>query len=316
MIMSPVQRAPQPSAPSRPMQHGAAGEVTAAADQGDARGDAPGCAPSQKRMRGGRRRMTHCAVGGVEIDRHAAEGAAPLDHRARRSADARWRSRRRRRAPGPPRPSRRPPGERQSQRKPPAGCGCAARAGRWRTSARCRSRGGPGPPGSTRFRWVAAQLVERGPELPLPADVLPLLGADDAVLRRERLVGVLRAAGDADEVRHARKSKRGRRSGSSGLSDLLAPISACRRPPAVLSVRQRAIRGKRTAMPDLCRVERWMPSKASSKTSSGLTVRTGPNFSSVLRRTKASTLRISSSVRPEYALANGTSRSPSQTPKV
>ena len=59
-----------------------------------------------------------------------------------------------------------------------------------------------------------------------------------------------------------------------------------------------------------------MPSKASSKTSSGFTVRTGPNFSTVLRRTKASTSRISSSVRPEYALANGTSLPSSQTPKV
>ncbi len=70
-------------------------------------------------------------------------------------------------------------------------------------------------------------------------------------------------------------------------------------------------------MPDLCRVERWMPSKASSKTSSGLTVRTGPNFSTMFRRTKASTRAISSSVNPEYALAIVTSRpASSQTLKV
>ena len=48
---------------------------------------------------------------------------------------------------------------------------------------------------------------------------------------------------------------------------------------------------------------------------------TGPNFSAVVLRTMASTLRISSSVRPEYALANGTNvRSvpggPSHTAKV
>ena len=75
-----------------------------------------------------------------------------------------------------------------------------------------------------------------------------------------------------------------------------------------LSSRQRRMRGKRTATPDLWRVERWMPSKPSSKTSSGLTVRTGPNFSTMLRRTNASTRAISSSVSPEYALAIGTSR--------
>ena len=40
---------------------------------------------------------------------------------------------------------------------------------------------------------------------------------------------------------------------------------------AFLSRRQRAILGKRTAMPERWRVERWMPSNASSKTSSGFT---------------------------------------------
>ena len=59
-------------------------------------------------------------------------------------------------------------------------------------------------------------------------------------------------------------------------------VSSVSASAAVLSVRQRRMRGKRTAMPDLWRFERFRPSKASSKTSSGLTVRTGPNFSSML----------------------------------
>ena len=77
-----------------------------------------------------------------------------------------------------------------------------------------------------------------------------------------------------------------------------------------------AMRGKRTATPDLWRGERWIPSKASSNTCSGSTWRTGPNFSTVFRRIHASSLRISASVSPEYAFANGTSASPSHTAKV
>ena len=42
-----------------------------------------------------------------------------------------------------------------------------------------------------------------------------------------------------------------------------------------------------------------MPSKASSKTSSGLTVRTGPNFSIMFGADEGVDRRISSSVRPE-----------------
>ncbi len=65
-----------------------------------------------------------------------------------------------------------------------------------------------------------------------------------------------------------------------------------------LSRRQRRMRGKRTATPDLCRLEAWMASKAISITSSGRTLRTGPKRSVVLARTKRSTSRISASVRP------------------
>jgi len=49
----------------------------------------------------------------------------------------------------------------------------------------------------------------------------------------------------------------------------------------LLSCRQRFILGKRIATPALCRFEIWIPSNASSNTSSGLTTRTGPNFSVV-----------------------------------
>ncbi len=59
------------------------------------------------------------------------------------------------------------------------------------------------------------------------------------------------------------------------------------------------MRGKRTAMPLLWRLLAAMPSKPSSNTRVGVTLRTGPNFSTVVLRTMASTLRISSSVRPE-----------------
>ena len=90
---------------------------------------------------------------------------------------------------------------------------------------------------------------------------------------------------------------------------------------AVSNWRQRNILGKRTAIPLLCRLDRAIPSKPSSNTMLGVTLLTGPNFSTVVLRTMASTLRISSSVSPEYALANGTNvRSvpggPSHTAKV
>jgi len=51
-------------------------------------------------------------------------------------------------------------------------------------------------------------------------------------------------------------------------------------------------------------------------THTGFTTRTGPKRSTVLRRMKESTSRISSSVRPEYALANGTSSPSFQMPNV
>lgn len=74
-----------------------------------------------------------------------------------------------------------------------------------------------------------------------------------------------------------------------------------------LSWRQRSILGERTAIPLLCRLDSAIPSTPSSNTRLGVTLLTGPNFSTVVLRTMPSTLRIYSSVNPEYALANGTS---------
>ena len=61
-----------------------------------------------------------------------------------------------------------------------------------------------------------------------------------------------------------------------------------------LQPRQRSMRGKRTAMPLLWRVLRAMPSKPSSKTKVGLTLRTGPKLSMVVLRITASTRAMAS----------------------
>src|SRR6185437_9153983 len=70
-----------------------------------------------------------------------------------------------------------------------------------------------------------------------------------------------------------------------------------------LSQRNRLIRGNRMATPDLCRVERCNPSKATSmtrpKSLSARTERTGPKRSTVLSRTNLSICRSSSSVKPK-----------------
>ena len=58
------------------------------------------------------------------------------------------------------------------------------------------------------------------------------------------------------------------------------------------------MRGKRTAMPLLWRGLAAMASKPISKTSVGLTLRTGPNFSRVWARMTWSTAANSASLRP------------------
>ena len=59
------------------------------------------------------------------------------------------------------------------------------------------------------------------------------------------------------------------------------------------------MRGKRSATPDLWRVERAMPSKAISSTSLCSTSRTGPKRLVVWSRTHLSSQRSSSSVKPK-----------------
>ena len=79
MMMSPRQQRPAAVRAVRPVQHRAAGEVAAAADQGEARRDLAGVAVPEH----DRPIVAHdpLAVGGMEIDRHAAERAAPVHHR-------------------------------------------------------------------------------------------------------------------------------------------------------------------------------------------------------------------------------------------
>lgn len=72
---------------------------------------------------------------------------------------------------------------------------------------------------------------------------------------------------------------------------------------AGLSQRSREMRGKRIATPDLCRVDQFSPSNATSSTRpclrSARTERTEPDRSTVLSRTYLSICRSSSSVKPK-----------------
>ena len=49
---------------------------------------------------------------------------------------------------------------------------------------------------------AGAELVQSGPRLPAPSDVLALVIADDAVVRWGGALGVLGATGGADVIRH------------------------------------------------------------------------------------------------------------------
>ena len=66
-----------------------------------------------------------------------------------------------------------------------------------------------------------------------------------------------------------------------------------------LSQRMRLMRGKRSATPDLWRVDSCAESKATSNTSSFFTSRTGPKAATVLLRTHLSSCFSSSSVKPK-----------------
>ena len=132
-----------------------------------------------------------------------------------------------------------------------------------RTPAARRAR----PRRSCRRRWSHAA----GPTAP-SRDRLP-----DLALERERLP--------------AARGEPGRRSAAASWRAVIATRQQRRAASASvsasstgLSSRQRSMRGKRTAMPLLCRVLRAMPSKPSSNTSVGVTLRTGPKLSTVVLR--------------------------------
>ena len=166
--MSPVHSAPRPAAPSRPVQHGAAGEVHPGVDQGAAGQDLQRVAgPELDVVRAGH----PFPVGLVHVDRDVAEGPAPLVHRRRGSAGARSRSRPARPGPAPPRPARRPDRTRSPTARCRAGAGhqqCALPDRDRRL--RCPRRTAPAPPPRSTPRCPSAASsaseVQRCPDQP------------------------------------------------------------------------------------------------------------------------------------------------------
>ena len=77
---------------------------------------------------------------------------------------------------------------------------------------------------------------------------------------------------------------------------------------AGLSVRRRAIRGKRSAKPDSWRLDRMITSNATSTTIVGSTARKRPCWRMVCASNHAVISAISASVSPLYALPMVTSR--------
>ena len=150
-----------------PVQHGAAGKMAAAADQGQARRDlALVAVPIDDRLIGSHHPR---AIVAVQVDRGAAEGAAPLDHgaiemrvRDRDRIDAALRLDR----------AQRPP-RRSGSCSPTARCrrcfSPATRAGRSRNAARCRRRSRPASSSRTTTPWLCCRsrsVVQRWPSQP------------------------------------------------------------------------------------------------------------------------------------------------------
>src|SRR3954453_10650193 len=280
-----------PTGPTLPMQYGAAGVVPAEAEQSETGSELVGVAVPEHD--GGVRPHDPIAVGSVEVDGHVSQGAAPLHDGG---VVVRMRDRDGRNA------SQSLNGGNaavigQAQAIPEyvalagANVKCALADGELRLGHQADQLGAfdveP-------ISMTALQIFEAGPFLPLPAHVLPLVLTDGAALGWEQRLGVLDSASGADEVGHSSDTALPAYALSNDLTVSMVSASS-----AFLSVLHRAMRGNRTAIPDLCRLDGCNPSKWSSKTSSGLTVRTGPNFSSVFRRMNWSTLRISWSVSPE-----------------
>jgi hypothetical protein len=182
-----------------PMEHRAAGEMAAAADEREARGDLPRVAVPEH----DRAIVPDHPVGvvGVEVDGNVAQCAAPLDH-ARvemRVGD--------RDAGDAPTPAHRRHSRfvHQADAIPQEPAGAVPHVERPLPDAELRIGPDPGQPrrfGLDAVSMAGAELIQRGPPLALPADVLPVLAADEALLGRDGAVRVLGAAGDADEGWH------------------------------------------------------------------------------------------------------------------
>ena len=182
--MSPVSSAPRPSAPA------AQCSTCAPAKWPPQRisvrpSPSSSVSPSQNTIAGSGR-ITHCAVGGVQVDGRV-EGAAPLDHRRVVVRVGDGDRRRARRAPRPPRRVASSSSVMQSHSTLPAGALHQQRAladGELRLGADAEQAVAL----VLRARGVAwrAQLLERRPALAAPADVLPLVLADRAALPAAR----------------------------------------------------------------------------------------------------------------------------------
>ena len=149
------------------------------------------------------------AVGSVEIDRHPAEGPAPLDHARSSSGGARRRWPRRRQAPGP------------SRRRPrPGAAGSPTARWLWRVRrrkarwpmAKCGSMPSADQPRllePERVRWVSRSLSSVVHCCPVALTYCRSSSQMAAGGGRWSRLGVLRPAGRADEVRHGPGTLRG-----------------------------------------------------------------------------------------------------------
>ena len=186
-----------------PVQHSAAGKMAAAADQRQARRDlALVVLPIDDRLIGPHDPL---AIGGVQVDRRAAERSAPLDHgaiemrvRDRDRIDAALRlDRTQRRLVD------------QAHAVPQH---VAADAFHQQAALADRERRLDADAGEVlvllaqHHAMALLQIAKRGPALALPGNILALVGADRADPRRLIGLGELHAAGDADRMHGITKS--------------------------------------------------------------------------------------------------------------
>ena len=212
-------------------------------------------------------------VGGVQVDRHAAEGPAPLDHRRVvvrvRDGDGRQPAR----ACGPPRPWRRRSARCSPTGRCRRGTAPARPAGRCRTWAVVPMPVRPGSSCRIRFVWSArssSSVVHCWPPQPMycrsSSQMAQRSGGASAL-------GVLGAAGRADEVGHEalRSTRLKSRSGTrpSATSDLPHRIRAAgRSPPPWCSRRSRSAPGPHVPGP-AARPPWWRRSRRGRRTGPG-----------------------------------------------